>query len=68
MANEVRARITREEVLFIDALSSYRIDCFECDYQNSDGCEFNLPIHDTELAFVVMSRLKELGVKILKLG
>ena len=37
-------------------------------YRNSEGREFDLPIHDTELAFAVMARLKELGVKILKLG
>ncbi|MFZ6798961.1 hypothetical protein ACO0KZ_04115 [Undibacterium sp. Di24W] len=37
-------------------------------YRNSEGREFDLPIHDTELAFTVMARLKELGVEILKLG
>ena len=37
-------------------------------YRNSEGREFDLPIHDTELDLAVMARLKELGVEILKLG
>jgi hypothetical protein len=35
---------------------------------NSEGREFDLPIHDTKLALAVMTRLKKLGVKILKPG
>lgn len=37
-------------------------------YRNSEGREFDLPIHDTKLALAVMTRLKKLGVKILKPG
>jgi hypothetical protein len=37
-------------------------------YRNSESREFDLPIHDTELALAVMTRLKELSVEILKLG
>ncbi len=37
-------------------------------YRNSEGREFDLSINDVELALVVMMRLKDLSVEILKLG
>ncbi|GLR14014.1 hypothetical protein GCM10007907_28040 [Chitinimonas prasina] len=37
-------------------------------YRNAEGREFDLPINDAALADAVLVRLKELGVRILKLG
>lgn len=36
-------------------------------YRNSEGREFDLPINDPELYKAVVSRLKELGVRIVRL-
>ncbi|WP_426340092.1 hypothetical protein ACN9MZ_28210 [Pseudoduganella sp. S-14] len=37
-------------------------------YRNSEGREFDLQINHPDLANAVMARLKELGVRIVKLG
>lgn len=37
-------------------------------YKNRDGREFDLPISDQMLANAVISKLKQLGVKIVKLN
>ncbi|MCH7330465.1 hypothetical protein [Acinetobacter modestus] len=37
-------------------------------YRNSEGHEFDLPICDDELAAAVIKRLKEMGVRIIKLS
>lgn len=52
------------ENYYIEQTSVSKILC----YRNSEGREFDLSIHDTELALAVMSRLKDLDVEILKLG
>lgn len=36
-------------------------------YKNNDGREFDLPIGDPVLADAVMAKLKQLGVKILRI-
>lgn len=36
-------------------------------YRNAEGRDFDLPINDSELASAVMSRLKDLGVRIVKI-
>ena len=37
-------------------------------YRNKEGREFDLQINDTKLAEAVMARLKELGVRVIKLA
>ncbi|WP_125469632.1 hypothetical protein [Caballeronia telluris] len=37
-------------------------------YRNAEGREFDLPINDPQLAAAVLDRLKNLGVRIVKLG
>ncbi|MHA6823009.1 hypothetical protein ACQUKI_15940 [Ralstonia pseudosolanacearum] len=37
-------------------------------YRNSEGREFDLPINDDAFAGEVLSRLKELGVRIVKVS
>uniref|UniRef100_UPI0023F876F0 hypothetical protein n=1 Tax=Caballeronia sp. BR00000012568055 TaxID=2918761 RepID=UPI0023F876F0 len=37
-------------------------------YRNAEGREFDLPINDSELSAAVLTRLKSLGVRIVRLG
>ncbi|MDY7804526.1 hypothetical protein [Burkholderia stagnalis] len=37
-------------------------------YRNSEGREFDLPINDPDLRDAVLIRLKELGVRVVRLG
>ncbi|MEN2426506.1 hypothetical protein [Chromobacterium vaccinii] len=37
-------------------------------YRNKEGREFDLPINDPKLASAVFVRLKQMGVRVVKLG
>jgi hypothetical protein len=52
------------EDYFIEKTPVSEMLCF----RNSDGREFDLPINDAAMAHAVLERLKELGVRVVKLG
>lgn len=52
------------EDYFIEQTPVSEMLCF----RNSDGREFDLPINDSAMANAVLARLKDLGVRVVKLG
>lgn len=52
------------EDYFIEQTPVSEMLCF----RNSDGREFDLPINDAVMADAVLARLKDLGVRVVKLG